>query len=407
MVRPRTSKVCRSRVEIPIISIVNQNMVDGKMISNDSIDNVPVIDLEAANEDDLVKQIASACESYGFFQVHHHGIPKEIVDNFRQACKRYFDLPLDVKQRWKRHSGNARGFFDDELTKQRRDWKQCLDVGVPGSRHWSIPDEDPSNHCMDGWNQLPTDEELSRFRESVTIYFDACADLSHRLTVLMAKGVVKGGENDQFVQHLLSNHTSYLRLNYYPMCDSDETPPPLGISPHKDAGFLTVLLQDDDCHSLQVWKDGQWLTVHPEPDTFTINTGDMAQIWSNGAYQAPLHRVLANKDSVRYSAPFFYNPSYSSWVKPAVTSCGRYFPVLWGYFRAVRFAGDYTDFGAEIQIEDFEVQNDDGQQSSHLAKQELFASCVSYDKPFNVDQFRHLLKPKPEGLQETQPAGQM
>jgi isopenicillin N synthase-like dioxygenase len=40
------------------------------------------------------------------------------------------------------------------------------------------------------------------------------------------------------------SHTSFLRLNYYPVTPGAAVDS-LGISPHKDAGFLTVLVQDD------------------------------------------------------------------------------------------------------------------------------------------------------------------
>lgn len=52
---------------------------------------------------------------------------------------------------------------------------------------------------------------------------------------------------DFFAEQLRDSHTSFLRLNYYPPCDDlgpPGGPPPLGISPHKDAGFLTILAQE-------------------------------------------------------------------------------------------------------------------------------------------------------------------
>eukprot|EP00957_Ditylum_brightwellii_P044423 3370643-Ditylum_brightwellii.AAC.1 len=33
----------------------------------------------------------------------------------------------------------------------------------------------------------------------------------------------------------------------------------------------------------------KWVTMKPVPGALTINTGNMAIIWSNGKYQAPLH----------------------------------------------------------------------------------------------------------------------
>lgn len=355
---------------------------------------VPVIDLSCSDQDGLIDQIASACAEYGFFQVVGHGIPEDLIRDYREQFRLYFALPETTKQSWKRGESNSRGYFDDELTKQRRDWKQCLDFGVPGSRDWTTDDKDPINQCLDGWNQLPSTELLPLFRSTVTQYFDSCAELSDRIAILMAKGLGQD-ENADLLRALREKHSSYLRTNYYPPCAEMDASGerPLGISPHQDAGFLTVLLQDDDCHSLQVLKDDSWITVHPEPGSFTINTGDMAQVWSNGKYKAPLHRVLSDESKERYSAPFFYNPPYETMVEPLVAGAVNgeplYHPVLWGYFRAVRFAGDLTDLGVEIQVDHFRLQGKPS--SDHLQKQAVFALQADCSSPFSLEKYRPLL----------------
>jgi isopenicillin N synthase-like dioxygenase len=367
--------------------------------------NVPTIDLannDLANDDEeeIVEQIAKACSEYGFFQVVNHGIPSKLIDEYLEQCRLYFALPSDIKLRWKRNERNARGYFDDELTKQKRDWKECLDVGVPGTRDWSVPDDDPENECLDGLNQFPPTDVLPDFRATLTAYFDECARLADRLAILMAKGLGQD-ESSPMIQELRDRHSSYLRSNYYPPCrepPAEDGTTPLGISPHRDAGFLTVLLQDVDCHSLQVEKDGEWITIAPEGRyAFTINTGDMAQIWSNGRYKAPLHRVLSNEAKERYSTPFFYNPSYDTRVRPLVNSLqsdngyddvADYAECLWGYFRAVRFAGDLTDLGVEIQVEDYLYSAN----SSHIAKQDVFEKEADFTSPFSVEKYRPLLQ---------------
>jgi isopenicillin N synthase-like dioxygenase len=361
--------------------------------------DIPVVDLaDDVPEEILVEKIASACSEFGFFQVTNHGIPSSLVNEYKHQLKLYFDLPHDVKLTWKRNEANARGYFDDELTKQRRDWKEALDFGVPNSRDWNVADDDPQNFCLDGWNQLPSEEVLPNFRSIVTKYFDECARLSDRLATIMAKGMGRD-ETEPIIQELREKHSSYLRANFYPLYqrrkEEKKEDGPLGISPHRDAGFLTVLLQDDDCHSLQVWKADEWITVHPVPGAFTINTGDMAQVWSNGRYKAPLHRVLTNDTKERYSAPFFYNPSYGAFIEPLLTAGkerANYHPVLWGYFRAVRFAGDLTDLGVEIQVEDFLLKKEDEEDDHHhVQKQKRFVRDFDFSKPFSVEQFRPLL----------------
>ena len=158
----------------------------------------------------------------------------------------------------------------------------------------------------------------------------------------------------------------YLRLNHYPLCENPApadapTGPPvghLGISHHSDAGAVTVLLQDG--HSgLQVERNGTWHNVDADRGSIIINIGDVVQVWSNDRYQAPLHRVLASDCHVRYSAPFFLNPSFQTDYAPLQTAhrndSPRYRPINWGDFRNGRAAGDYADVGEEIQIAHYRI----------------------------------------------------
>ena len=99
--------------------------------------------------------------------------------------------------------------------------------------------------------------------------------------------------------------------------DSSGDIDPWAISHHTDAGAVTILHQTS-VQSLQVYRpqDDKWHDVQPMPGAFVINTGDIMQVWSNDEYVAPLHRVKAQRDLERYSAPFFYNPSYETDYAP-------------------------------------------------------------------------------------------
>ena len=110
-------------------------------------------------------------------------------------------------------------------------------------------------------------------------------------------------------------------------------------------------------------------------------------IWSNGRYQAPLHRVLTNDALERYSAPFFYNPGYTTLVEPFDSNKDeeqRYNPCLWGYFWAVRFAGDLTDLGVEIQSDDYLVE---GGNAKQMENQALFAEKADFTKAFSMETY--------------------
>ena len=175
-----------------------------------------------------------------------------------------------------------------------------------------------------------------------------------------------------------------------------------------------VALCDARTPPLQVNHGGDWVTVDPVHGTYTVNVGDMLEVWTNGRYPAPEHRVLARADSERFSAPFFYNPSYDAHVAPlryvgcatlpvfarsrcayhrlgachktkrhcrcglrgcvvlgacyrdvhsnmtasgsAALAAPRFRPVHWGEFRRRRFEGDLADVGREIQISDFLIE---------------------------------------------------
>jgi non-haem dioxygenase in morphine synthesis N-terminal len=221
------------------------------------------------SEQEIVQQIATACQTYGFFQITSHGISHELIRQFQQVCRDFFqNTSMDEMYKLKRNENNARGFFDDELTKQRLDWKHCLDVGVPGSRDWARPDSDRANACLDGCNQFPQqpprDGASNYFRTVLVEYFDECAKLSHRIATYMARGLlllrtsndgdigddtIEGGTDDtnnrkvlrqlsdDFLRQMWESHTSYLRVNYYPPCPG---PPPRQQEGDDDAGPLGV-----------------------------------------------------------------------------------------------------------------------------------------------------------------------
>lgn len=50
--------------------------------------------------------------------------------------------------------------------------------------------------------------------------------------------------------------------------------------------------------------DGSWYEVQPMEGAFIINVGSLLEMFSNGVFKAPLHRVVNPSGCERYSAPF-------------------------------------------------------------------------------------------------------
>ena len=76
-----------------------------------------------------VAAIAAACARWGFFQATNHAVDPALVAAFDAQMTAFFALPRAAKATIKRTAQNSRGWFDDELTKRTRDWKECLDIG--------------------------------------------------------------------------------------------------------------------------------------------------------------------------------------------------------------------------------------------------------------------------------------
>lgn len=85
------------------------------------------------------------------------------------------------------------------------------------------------------------------------------------------------------------------------------------------------------------------------------------QVWSNGLYKAPVHRVLTNPGNERFSVPFFFNPAFEAEVQPleqcvSVQRPCRYRAVHYGAFIEERHAGNQSDYGEEIQMYHYEIK---------------------------------------------------
>jgi isopenicillin N synthase-like dioxygenase len=315
-----------------------------------SQDTIAKIDLGSLDTPETIRALDRACAEWGFFYLVGHDIDVRQRDEILAATRAFFLQPTEVKNRIRRTDSNSWGFYDAELTKNRRDWKEILDIG-PAASSGPLAGSTPQWPDIEGFRDViePLTGEL------------------HEISLELVGAIARALESHEDVLAPFADHSSYIRLNYYPECDqpaaadSDFVPDSghLGISHHTDAGAVTVLMQDDVA-GLQVYNRGEFKTIEPHRDSLVINVGDIVQVWSNDRYRAPLHRVLASTDSPRLSIPYFLNPSYDYDYAPlaGVVNDSRpavYRPINWGEFRSRRSAGDYADFGEEVQISHYRV----------------------------------------------------
>jgi isopenicillin N synthase-like dioxygenase len=82
-------------------------------------------------------------------------------------------------------------------------------------------------------------------------------------------------EGDDHIIKEFQDGSQLLVVNCYPSCPEPDLT--LGIPPHSDYGFLTLLLQDE-VKGLQIQHEGRWVTVEPIPNSFVINVGDHLEV---------------------------------------------------------------------------------------------------------------------------------
>ncbi|VAH96240.1 unnamed protein product [Triticum turgidum subsp. durum] len=118
------------------------------------------------------------------------------------------------------------------------------------------------------WPNNPSD-----LREVMSAYARANQGLFRELmeAALEAMGITGEGVLEE-----LDCGTQMMMVNCFPACPEPELT--LGMPPHSDYGFLTLLLQDQ-VNGLEVCQgDDDWLLVDPLPGALIINVGDHLEV---------------------------------------------------------------------------------------------------------------------------------
>ncbi|UNA33991.1 hypothetical protein LOF13_01465 [Klebsiella pneumoniae subsp. pneumoniae] len=83
----------------------------------------------------------------------------------------------------------------------------------------------------------------------------------------------------------------HIKLIRYP--GQQETQSSQGVGAHKDSGFLSFLLQDEQ-KGLQVEvAPGEWIDAVPLAGSFVVNIGELLELATNGYLRATVHRVVS------------------------------------------------------------------------------------------------------------------
>jgi isopenicillin N synthase-like dioxygenase len=249
----------------------------------------------------FLAKLRAAAHDVGFFYLVGHGIEPALLQDLLALTRRFFALPEADKLAIEMvHSPHFRGYtrIASEITRERRDWREQIDIGAErpafasrlGSPAWTR---------LQGPNQWPAN--LPALRAVVLRWQEAGVEVLGRLLRTFALAL---GQSEDALDSIYRDDPHLLiKLIRYPGREATEGDQ--GVGAHKDAGLLTLLLQDEQA-GLQVDTERGWVDVVPRPGSLVVNIGELLELASDGYLRATLHRVISPPAGAqRFSAAFF------------------------------------------------------------------------------------------------------
>ncbi len=317
---------------------------------------MPIVDisryLDGSDPMGVVLELRHAATRVGFFQVVGHGVPHELIDSTRQVARHFFARPQDQKSvsgcLSLGEASNWRGYEHFAS-----DNKEAFEIGLKTQGRVDAAGRPLPLHGDNLWP--PGDPD---FRHTVTAYHTATTNFARQLLGAMAWAL---GLDPRYFEAKVIEPLAHLRLWKYP--------PHTELAPHKDHGFLTVLLQDECYGGLQVLRRVQpkavpvqkqsvvedrsalngdlesreiaeeialastlsqnqsesiWLDVPVIPHAFVINVGRLFEIFCRETFPATIHRVRytpyktakPETSQPRISLALFFAPDWDVTVVP-------------------------------------------------------------------------------------------
>ncbi|WP_410869775.1 isopenicillin N synthase family dioxygenase [Nocardia sp. A7] len=272
------------------------------------------------------REVDEGLRRAGFLLVRGHGIDPALPAAVRAAARRFFALPVEVKERyavavggrgWIGPGREANGYAEGTHTPP--DLKETFAVGA------DTPTGDPAVDQV--WflpNVWPA--EVVELRALLTEYTAAVRALSDELLALFAAALALPA--NPFAD-LAALPTWTCNINHYPpMSDVGEPAPgQFRIGPHTDFGTVTVLDREPGAGGLQVYTEADgWADAPYDPTALTVNIGDLLAYWSGERWPSGRHRVLPPQPDAPeedlVSLIYFYELDHDAVVTPLAPPIG-------------------------------------------------------------------------------------
>ena len=268
--------------------------------------SLPVLDISRFDQggpdrETFLADVRAAAREPGFFYLTGHGIAPEQIRELRVLAKHFFALPeADKLAIAMVNSPHFRGYNRAGLehTRGKPDWREQIDIG-PEKQEARLGPDAPAWARLQGPNQWPV--TLPELKPAVLAYQEAVTQLA--IKVLRAFAAALDQPDDVFEPIYRPEAHQLLKIIRYPGRSGEDRQ---GVGAHKDSGFVTILLQDEQAGLQVEAADGSWIDAPPVEGTFVVNIGEILELASNGFLKATPHRVVSPAESVeRLSIAFF------------------------------------------------------------------------------------------------------
>ncbi|KAJ1694875.1 hypothetical protein LUZ63_011573 [Rhynchospora breviuscula] len=203
---------------------------------------IPVIDLTGVESDvvlrsEVVKQVKSASETFGFFQVVNHGIPLEVLDEMLEGVRRFHEAEVEIKKKYYTRDVSKKVVYNSNFDLYEGLAANCRDTMLVNMAP-----------------EPPKLDELPVVCRDVTFkYTSYIKELGITLFELLSEGL---GLKSNHLTGIDCDKGLNVLSHYYPPCPEPHLT--VGTTKHSDPDFLTVLLQDG-IGGLQVFYENYWL----------------------------------------------------------------------------------------------------------------------------------------------------
>ncbi|ERN16358.1 hypothetical protein AMTRI_Chr05g61410 [Amborella trichopoda] len=249
---------------------------------------IPTIDF-SGDVCDVRRKVLQACEEFGCFQaVYNERVLHQVRGELFDSMIELFNLPTETKVK----NVSEKPYFGYIGKSDIIPLYESL-----GIEHAHLKES------VQSFTDLMWPKGNLQFCETVNSFIKEVWEVEGLIRRMIMEGL---DALDLYESHVKSS-TAVFRVMKY-----DAPLPPqsaLGLSPHTDKNFITLVFQDNVSGLEVLSKDEKtWIPIAPSPQSFVVFIGQSFMAWSNNRLHAAQHRVMMKGDKTRFSCGLFSTP---------------------------------------------------------------------------------------------------